>query len=185
MSKDIREVMKGFKEEKLELSNEHEQKFKKKMQEAFSVKKKSYKWCYVAASVVIVLTLGNHFYSTYNRDIPLTSKEDNEQKINLGNISPEMQKIENYYLTAINYEIASLEVTPENKALLDEYLEKINKLDIDYKRLNLKLKKEGINNTTVNALITNLQLRLQLLIQLKDTINELQFKENNDENITI
>lgn len=183
MPKDIRDLMKDFKEENLELSNEHEQKFKNKMEEAFPIEKKGYKWMYVAASVIILLTLGANFYSVYNENKPQI--KENIQEINLGNLSPEMQKIENYYLTAINYEIASLEVTPENKALLDEYLERINKLDIDYKRLNLKLKEEGINNTTINALITNLQLRLQLLIQLKDTINDLQSKENNNENIII
>ncbi len=183
MPKDIRDLMKDFKEENLELSNEHEQKFKNKMQEAFPIEKRTYKWMYVAASVIILLTLGSKFYNVYNEN--KTQIKDNIQEINLGNLSPEMQKIEKYYLTAINYEIASLEVTPENKALLDEYLERINKLDIDYKRLNLKLKEEGINNATINALITNLQLRLQLLIQLKDTINDLQSKENNNENIII
>jgi len=179
MPKDIRKLMNDFQEEDLKLSENHEQKFLKRLKEEFPKKKKSYKWLYAAASITLLLGLGIKFYSTKSHP-PLEVKKEIEQ-LRLGDISPEMRKIENYYLTAINYEIASLEVTPENKALLDVYLEKVSKLDIDYKRLNQELESNGINNKTINALITNLQLRLQLLIQLKDQVNELQPKENQHE----
>ena len=94
-----------------------------------------------------------------------------------------MQKVENYYLSSINNEFAGLEKTTENQQLLDDYLEKIGKLDDDYQRLTNELAKSGINGKTVNALITNLQLRLQLLLQLKDQLNELQTRNtiNNEE----
>lgn len=185
MPKDIRNLAKDFQPKSVELSDNHEEKFLKKLQEEMPRKKKSYRWIYAAASLVLLLGFGIKFYPDINSGDPDPKKTTIEQVVNLGDISPEMQKIENYYLTAINYEIASLEVTPENKALLDEYFEKISKLDADYKRLNQKLKKEGVNNDTINALITNLQLRLQLLIQLKDQVNDLQSKKNKNESITI
>lgn len=185
MPKDIRNLAKDFQHKSVELSDNHEEKFLKKLQKEMPSKKKSYSWIYAAASIIILLGFGIKFYPDINSGDPDPKKKTIEQVVNLGDISPEMKKIENYYLTAINYEIASLEVTPENKALLDEYFERISKLDADYKRLNQKLKKEGINNETINALITNLQLRLQLLIQLKDQVNDLQSKKNKNESITI
>ncbi len=182
MPKDIRNIMKEFKEEQFSLSTEHEQKFLGRLHQEFPEKKKSYKWIYVAASVIILISVGMSFFF---KETTVSPSENNLKEINLGTISPEMKKIENYYLTAINYEIASLQVTPENKALLDEYLEKVNKLDIDYKRLSKKLTAEALDTNTIDALIINLQLRLQLLIQLKDQIKELQTKEKNNENSTI
>ncbi len=182
MPQDIRKLMEEFKEEPLPLTNKHEEKFINKLKQEFPKKNKPYKWLYIATSIVILLGVGITFYPKTDTEIvPQIITRD----ISLGNISPEMQKIESYYLTAINYEMASLQVTPENKALLDEYFEKISKLDIDYKRLNLELENNGINNETINALITNLQLRLQLLIQLKDQVSELQSKHNNNESNTI
>ncbi|WP_075343999.1 hypothetical protein [Tenacibaculum agarivorans] len=179
MPKDIRNLMRDFQEENVELSYDHESKFTDKLDKVFiTKKKKSLKWLYVAASFALLIGFGIRFYPDTNNEDPSESKIE---QINLGDISPEMKKIENYYLTAINYEIASLEVTSENKALLDEYFEKISKLDADYKRLNQKLSEEGINSKVINALITNLQLRLQLLIQLKDQVNDLQHKQHNNE----
>lgn len=186
MPKDIRDLAKDFQRKSVELSENHEEKFLKKLQEEFPKRKKSYKWLYTAASIIILLGLGVQFYPFMNStDSKPINTTETEQVVNLGDISPEMKKIENYYLTAINYEIASLEVTPENKALLDEYFERISKLDADYKRLNQKLQKKGVNNETIDALITNLQLRLQLLIQLKDQVNDLQTKQNKNESYTI
>lgn len=183
MPKDIRKLTQNYHQEGFELSVDHEKKFLAKLDKEFPEKKRSFAWIYVAASVVLLIGLGVTFYSKTIVD-PANDPNTTFQEVSLGDISPEMKKIENYYLNAIHYEIASLEVTPENKALLDEYFEKISKLDTDYKRLNEQLKK-GIDNQLINALITNLQLRLQLLIQLKDHINELQLKGNNNEKVII
>jgi len=180
MPKDIRKLMKDYRGEQVALSTEHEDKFLEKLQKEFPEQKKSYTRWYAVASVAILLGVGIQFF--LKSDVKTVEKPTNEiQEISLGDVSPEMKKVEDYYLTAIHYEIASLEVTPENKALLDEYLEKIGKLDADYKRLNQKLQKEGITKATIDALIINLQLRLQLLIQLKDQVNVQQTKKDNYE----
>lgn len=184
MPKDIRNLAKDFKHKSVDLSENHEEKFLKKLQEELPQRKESFTWIYAAASILLVVALGVKFYPTNMVESKINKENKVQSEVNLGDISPEMQKIENYYLTAINYEIASLEITTENKALLDEYFEKISKLDVDYKRLNQKLKKDGVNNETINALITNLQLRLQLLIQLKDQLNDLQSKKSKNENFS-
>lgn len=187
MPKDIRKLAKDFREEPLELSANHEEKFLQKLQQELPRKKHTYQKWYIAASIAMLLGLCGTLYKlqeTTGGKEPVKTTTS-EQVVTIEDISPEMKKIENYYLTAINYEIASLEVTPENKALLDEYLEKVSKLDADYKRLHQQFQKEEISDKTINALITNLQLRLQLLIQLKDQLNDLQSKKRNHENTII
>ena len=92
----------------------------------------------------------------------------------LGSISPELKKVEDYYLVSINAEILNLQETPENKELVNGYLEKIGELTKDYKTLTTDLNTEGINEKAINALIENLQLRLKLLLQLKEQLKELQ-----------
>ena len=97
-----------------------------------------------------------------------------------------MKKIENYYLASIQTEISDLKKTPENKELLDGYLEKIGELTSDYKNLTEELNTEGLNEKTINALIDNLQLRLKLLYQLKEQLNELKnINLKNNENTQI
>ena len=188
MPRDIREILKEATGDELGLPKDHKQRFEQRL-EVLHKKKKgtSFFFLKIAASFVVMIGLG---YAILNGNAPsdAIAKEDNQTATfsSLGTISPEMQKVENYYLSAINFELASLEKTPENQQLLDDYLEKIGKLDEYYKRLNESLATEGINEKTINALITNLQLRLQLLLQLKDQLNELQTRNDiKNENATI
>ncbi|MBL4939362.1 MAG: hypothetical protein JKY16_03655 [Lutibacter sp.] len=68
--------------------------------------------------------------------------------------------------------------------MLDGYLEKIGELTQEYKILTNELNTEGVNEKTINALIDNLQLRLKLLYQLKEQLNELK-KLNTTENESV
>jgi len=178
MPKDIRDILKEA-HNSIELKENHRERFEKRLQQIHVPKKKKrFFTLKIAASIVLLLSVG---YFTFN-----TNAVDGEQPIeeveivDLYNVSPEMKQIEDYYLTAINYEIASLENTPENQLILDDYLDKIGKLTDDYTRLNKKISEVGINERTVNAMITNLQLRLQLLLQLKDTLKELKISKNKE-----
>ena len=172
MPNDIRDLMKNRQERQKELSKDHRKRFKNKLQQLHTQKKKRYIGLKMAATIVLLMSIG---YFSVQKNTPVQTEEIPTFKItSLGSISPEMQKVEDYYLTAINYEIASLEVTPENNIMLDNYLDKIGKLDADYKRLNNQLSEKGINEKIINSLITNLQLRLQILLQLKDQLTEIK-----------
>jgi len=82
--------------------------------------------------------------------------------------------------------MANIEPNDENKVVLDTYLKKIAELTAEYRKLCIDLTEKEINEKTVNALITNLQMRLQLLLDLKDTINEIKSsKKIKNENITV
>lgn len=184
MSKDIREILKNDVENKVKLSTNHRQRFQQKMMEELHKKpseKKSYQWLYIAASVVLLVGLGIQFYPTNTLENPIDITSDQPvTEISLGSISPELKTIESYYVNTINYQISQLELTDDNKELFDGYLAKIGELTKEYKSLNHELNTKGINDDTINALIGNLQLRLQLLKRMQKQLNELKNPNQND-----
>lgn len=77
--------------------------------------------------------------------------------------------------------ISELDLNDENKYVVDEYLIKIAELTNEYKSLTQELNTKGVNDVTINALISNLQLRLQLLQRLQKQLkklNTLNTKQN-------
>ena len=171
MPKDLREIVKESQNSPIGLPEGHQKRFEERLKklEQPAVNNR-FLFLKIAASLLILLGLGYFFRSdSVPAELPV------EVKItNLGSISPEMKQIENYYLTAINYEMASLDVNPQSKQILNTYLEKVAGLTEDYKQLTEELAQKGIDERTINSLITNLQLRLQLLLELKDAINDLK-----------
>jgi hypothetical protein len=164
MPKDLRKMLRDEKFGTSDLSKNHRKKFESILR--------------IAASFLIVVGLGSSifFFSTNSvEDTVETAKIES-----LGSISPELQKIENYYLASIQVELSNLEETPENKELLDSYLEKIGELTSEYKMLTAELNKEGLNEKSINALIDNLQLRLKLLYQLKEQLKDLINTKQNE-----
>ena len=96
----------------------------------------------------------------------------------MGDLSPDLKKIENYYVANINLELSRLEVSDENRGLVDDFMSRLSELDKEYQRLNTELNEIGPNDQTINALIKNLQLRLQLLQKLKLKLDQLKSSEN-------
>ena len=184
MPKDIRDILKE-EQGSIELKENHRQRFEERLQQLHKPKKKSnFFFLKIAASIMLVVSAG--YFAFNSNPIEVESPIEATKIVDLNSVSPEMKQIEDYYLTAINYEIAGLQTTPENQAILDDYLDKIGKLTYDYTRLNREISEKGINEKIVNAMITNLQLRLQLLLQLKDTLNEMKTSKNKEnENATI
>jgi hypothetical protein len=170
MPKDIREILKERIIRKPELAKGHRDRFKIKLVKDNVVEKKNYSLLKIAAAILILISLGYYF----KPDKSINSVNNSSQTFNLETVSPEMKQIENYYLTAINYELASIELSSEHKTILNQYLEKIANLTKQYSELTDSLKEEGLNEKTINALITNLQLRLHLLLELKDTLQDLK-----------
>jgi hypothetical protein len=178
MQQDIKEILKNYKEKNIELSATHSAKFEQLLQSELQQQKpktKNYKWLSIAASVVLLISLGIQFYPTETtkpKDTETSSTQVTE--ISLGSISPQFQTIETYYVNSINLEISQLYLTEENKEIVDDYLLKIAQLTKEYKSLTKELNTNGVNDATIDALISNLQLRLQLLKRLKKQLNELK-----------
>lgn len=189
MPKDIRKLLENYPEESVNLSENHSNKFESKLMKELHEerpKRKTVYWLSIAASLALLVTVAIQFNSDSKGDGPLKSPVTEETKqISLGTISPELNTIETYYVNSINLELSQLEITDENKELIDTYLQKIGELTEEYKSLTKELNTKGVNDQTIDALINNLQLRLQLMKRLKKQLNNLkEVNSNQNEKIT-
>jgi uncharacterized protein YeeX (DUF496 family) len=75
-------------------------------------------------------------------------------------------------------ELSEIEISDDNKAMVDGYMERLAQLNKEYLELNKELNTIGPNDQTIAALIRNLQLRLELLYKLNDQLNSLKSSEN-------
>ncbi|KQC28520.1 hypothetical protein [Flagellimonas eckloniae] len=196
MAQDLRELFaKERKENKYPMKEGHEARFLSKLEEEIPVKKKSgsFIWLRIAASIMVILGLGIYFFSVsdgvdVDSNPKVVENETSKQQINtisLGDLSPDLKKIESYYVTNISLELSDLEFTGDNKGVIDGYMERLGELDKEYGRLNKDLNEFGPNDQTIEALIKNLQLRLQLLQKLKSKLNQLKSSKNEQESSNI
>ncbi len=190
MARDLREMFKEHREKEANLpamKKGHEDRFSELLNQQLPRKKKY--WLpkmAIAASIGILLSAGIYFF---NRTPEMTDTtptvvvtEDKEEipanTLSLGNLSPDLKKVEDYYVTNINLVLSKLEVSADNKGMIDGFMEQLAELDREYEKLNTELNTLGPNDQTINALIKNLQLRLQLLQKLKTELNELKTSKN-------
>ena len=192
MGQDIREMFR--KEEhisKEKLNGGHQDRFEARLDKAFHNKKKSnfYQILQIAAILVVALGIGSFFFfnsssenpgegNTQIVDAPVEENKAQEtassNEYRLSDVSPQFKKIEDYYMASLNLQLAKLELTPENKELIDAFMTKMETLDEEYAALNAEIQETGINEETVEAMISNLQLRLDLLTKLKTKLAEIQ-----------
>lgn len=191
MAQDLRELMKGAYPEKAKLSKGHESRFEALLEKEMHKENKSFPWAKVAAIAVVLISItffgyqylsnftGNNTIKTNN---PIVKVEDetapNVKQITLGDLSPDLKKVEEYYLAGINVQLASLKIDDKNKELVEGFMKQLSALDKEYKSLSLELNRVGPTEESITALIDNLKLRLELLFKLKSKLNELKTQEN-------
>ena len=195
MEQDLRELFEKEREsKKYPLKKGHEARFIQRLDAEIPVvpARKHFFWIRIAASVVLFLGIGAYLLLQEKTEQPIKStivvKEDigtKENGISLGDLSPDLEKIENYYVANINFELSRLDVTDENKEMVDDFMERLGELDKEYQILNKELNELGPNDNTITALIQNLQLRLQLLQKLKQKLNQLKSSKNEHETHSI
>ncbi|WP_298898638.1 hypothetical protein [uncultured Psychroserpens sp.] len=184
MAQDLRNLFEEEqKQSQLKMSEGHEVRFLKKLDEALPQQqtiKKRFSMLQIAASIVILIGLAFGTYKLFNQpqsiENTVVSNDDpakEEQLKSLGDISPDLKKVEDYYLANINLELSKVKQTPENKELFDGYVVRLAELNQEYKRLSVELTNNGPNELTVSALIDNLKLRLNLLYRLKEQLHDL------------
>ncbi|MEZ4778605.1 MAG: hypothetical protein R2786_04410 [Flavobacteriaceae bacterium] len=188
MAQDIRDMLKDFQPKEPKLSVGHEARFEEKLENIFSEKKRttSFFWLKIAASVTLLISLAYFGFQYVTKEtivrneIVDTQTESNNQTptITIGNLSPDLKKVEDFYVTGINQQLASLQRTPENEELINGYLQRLEELNNAYHLLNKELNEVGPSEATISALIDNLQLRLELLFKLKNKLKELKNLEN-------
>ncbi len=193
MGQDIRKMMRDYKPGTPKLSEGHEKRFAARLDAQLSKPERPMiYWLKIAAVIVAFIAVGSFAYFSINdkgaEDGLSTVENTNtetipESVITLGDLSPDLKKVESYYTTGINVQLASLKVNDDNKELVDSYMKRLNELHTEYKVLNKELNEVGPNEATITALVDNLQLRLELLFKLKNKLEEL--KKQNNENYTI
>lgn len=192
MAQDIREMLRNQdSDSKEKLNKGHEKRFEARLNKELPQKKSYSSYYFLSIAAVLVVAIGiGLFY--FNSPAPVTndmeivdtpaqeaSEEEllNEKQFQLSDVSPEFKQIENYYLASINLELAKLEINNDNKALIDAFMLQLEELDKEYQRLNAELT-ENPNEQTVEAMIANLQLRLELLLKLKNKLKEIKNSKN-------
>lgn len=194
MGQDIREMFRNEEQDnRSALPKGHQKRFLEKLNQEMPSEERSLGWnqlLKVAAVIVVILAAGLFFISRTSSEEagnqivdtetqPVkASEEKNESDYRLSDVSPEFKKVEDYYLASLNIQLAKIDLTPENKELVDSFMSKLETLDQEYVALNTEIEQSGINEETVEAMIANLQLRLDLLKKLKTKLNELKQSKN-------
>lgn len=161
-----------------EPESEHQQRFLDRLngekQDVIVAKNKTSYWkplFGIAAAVSLIVTL------TFNNT---NVNEDRD----LASVSPELAETQNFFSNTIAFELNKLnaEQTPETKALIDDALFRLNKLETEYQNLKLNLIESGEDQRVIYAMITNFQNRIDLLQNTLLQIEDLkQLKDNNYE----
>lgn len=199
MAQDIRKM---FQEDTTLPSNPpkgHQKRFEARLEEALPQenKKDSGRMFYflrIAAVLVVVLGISFFFLNREGEiggeqltDAPVETETESAEEIpvtkeyQLSDVSPEFKKIEDYYLASLNMELAKLDVNDSNKELIDSFMTQLAGLDREYQKLNAEINETGLTEGTIEAMVSNLQLRLDLLYKLKNKINDInqsKIKEN-------
>ncbi|MBD0779180.1 hypothetical protein HPE56_15375 [Maribacter sp. ANRC-HE7] len=186
MAQDLRDLFKKEQcEEGFAMTKGHEQRFEQLLEKELPQKRKNpFFFVKIAAAILVLIGSGLFFYMHRdNTGITTTIVTENPDKdtktgISLGDLSPDLKKVENYYVANINLELSKLDVSGDTKDMVESYMERLSELNAEYKNLNFELNQIGPNDQTISALIKNLQLRLQLLQQLKSKLNEIQSSKN-------
>ena len=114
MAQDLRELFEQKrKEENFEMKKGHKNRFMQRLDEEMPVEQKgsSMQWLRIAASIVVLLGVGAFFFFNTDKDLPENgvkvvdrkNLKDNKQNISLGDLSPDLQKLETYYLACLLY----------------------------------------------------------------------------------
>lgn len=184
MGQDIRKMFEEErKKENHTMVDGHEARFMEKLDVSLQKEEKSSFFNWKIAAAVALLVCGTWFVYT-NLDKPVeeiiadTEKIEDVNKISLGSLSPDLKVIEDYYQANINLKLSQLDVSNDNKALVDSFMEQLSKLDEEYKKLSTELNSVGPNDQLIAAMVKNLQLRLQLLQKLGKKLNDLKTEKN-------
>jgi hypothetical protein len=178
LRKDFDYASKSFK-----MSKGHEKKFEQRLYKEFGASsKKNFSKFYKYAAVALIAVLSTVLVINQTNTVSKTTSKNPTQvsTIGLGDVSPDLKTIEEFYLTSIKLELATLETSQDHEAMVNSYLEELKIINIAYKELEQDLNEFGVTEEIVNAMINNLQLRLELLQDLKQKLNHLNKKQNED-----
>ncbi|SDG75154.1 hypothetical protein [Psychroflexus sediminis] len=169
--KDLRKDFK-YTENQLKMPEGHLERFQMKLGPEPDKSAGQSLWIQRIAAVLILGILISTYWFPNASPISNTSTIADET-VDLNDISPELGNLETFFKTSINYELATLEYGNYEDVAFS-YLDELEKIEKDYKKLSKDLQTHGYNKLIIDAMIENLQLRLELLQNLKLKLNELK-----------
>jgi len=156
-----------FSENEFDLQEPHSghlARFEHKLNASKERNKTSWKWLSIAASVVLVL--GFWLGSAHQK-----------KQIELADISPKMEEVQNYFVSSIHQELKTLEKNRslETETIIENALDKLEDLEEDYQIFVKELTKNGKQRKLITAMIKNYQNRLDIL---EKTLKQIEYIKN-------
>lgn len=144
----------------------HLERFERKLNQPKKINRTSWKWLSVAASVVLVLGfwLGNNHQ---------------KQQIQLADISPKMEEVQNYFVSTINQELKNIEGNRslETETIIEEALDQLEALEEAYNVFLTELNVVGNQSKVISSMIKNYQQRLEILENVLKQIEQIKNPE--------
>ena len=172
MERDIRDLFKENKDINIEMPPKHRTEFLQKLahqnkkQKSF-IRNNIYK---IVSTVAIILACTVYYFiSTF--------------KVEKTSLQIQIAEIEKEYLISIDNEWESFLAVAEDSVLVNKYKVKMLDSDKDYQKITNQLHKTPNNIYVLEALINNLQRRLELIKNIKEHIKELNQKNTSNETI--
>ena len=160
----------------------HQERFFEKLNqgnEVVTLSKKNSWWkpLSIAASIALVCVLGLQLFNQQ----PTIEEQVVE-------IAPEVSETEFYFASLIEEQVQLLkeEKSPETAKLVDDTLAKLSELEADYKVLERELVNGGNSKMILTAMITNFQIRIDLLEEVLANVETIKnLNPQDDANFTI
>lgn len=149
-----------------EPQSHHQQRFLERLGEA-KKNKKSNRWTFfsVAASVAVLIGVGV-FYRLQPAAMPL---------------SPEIEQTQVYFTALLQEELEKVtaQESPDTKAVINDGLRQMEKLEKNYEQLKQDLLNNSNNPQLLHAMIVNFQTRIDLLEDILEQIESIKQLKNN------
>lgn len=146
--------------------------------------KKDYSWIWkVAAAVFLCLTVVLAIERNISSDFRQVAEVSDPNLAK--SAAAELMEVENYYTQLISQKREEIESVLDESGLVDnELLEDMDQLDVMYVRLKEDLKQNQNDERLINAMIRNLQLRVEILNKQLRILERIS-KHEEDEKISV
>lgn len=121
----------------------------------------------IAAAIILLVVLA------VSSLIPRFNEPDDVhyRAMTLGDVSDEMAEVELYYQSRLSEEYNKIDKLSDSDPLVRSYLDELDTLNEDYKKLEVTLYESGSHQKVVLAMIENFRLRLDLMEKLEKKKN--------------
>ncbi|WP_179376560.1 hypothetical protein [Winogradskyella wichelsiae] len=173
MKQDIRSLF-NEEDDLKTLPENHRTEFRERLKKQSEPKRSPYAWLSATAILIIAVTIG--FNVMQKEAKPELNKESP--------IIAQVEAVEAAYLKDIETEWQSFIAIADDAVLVERFRKKLKDLDTDYKAISVQFKDDANNILVIEALVENLQTRLQILKDIQNHIKILnQTNEHNEKTI--